>query len=88
MKGDNTILIVVVILSVFLLFGGFGMMGFGGFGGYRGYGGMMNMMSGYYGNNFGISWVFSSIINILIMVVLILGIVWIVREIQTQGGKR
>ncbi len=76
MKNDNTVLIIVVAILAVLLFGGFGMAPF--------YGG--HMTNWFSGNTF--FWpmmLFGIIIWLLIIVVLMLGIVWLVR--QLNGDK-
>ena len=49
---------------------------------YAGYGGMMGF------GNFGFMWIFASIIWILIIIALILGILWLARQLQNGGKKR
>lgn len=68
----NVIIAVIVIFLILFLFGGFG------FGMYpMMMGGMM--YSTYYG---GFGMLFGWIINLLILAILILGIVWLVKQIQ------
>lgn len=74
MKGEKRILIIVLVLIVVLsLFGGFGIMGFG-----RG------MMGGYYGGFY----LFNEIINILIIVLVILGIYWLIKNINFDRRRK
>ena len=76
MKTENLILTIVIILvALFLISGlsGYGMMGYGG-------------MMGF--GNFGFMWIFASIIWILIIIALILGILWLARQLQNGGKKR
>jgi hypothetical protein len=77
-KEDNTLLIIVIVALALLLFGGFGMMGLGGFGGHSG------MMQWMFSTGFGsFSFLFGAwIIQILFIVLLVLGIVWLVKQIR------
>ena len=73
MKQDNSLIWIVVAVAAFLLIGSFG---FGG----AGYG-MMGMMYGNYGSGmmfFG--WIF----GVLILVALILFIMWLIKQIQSN----
>jgi len=85
MKDNDTSLIVMIILLTLMLFGGFGMMGFGGFG----YKGIMNygygMVGGY---NYGFSSLIGVIISVLFIVILILGILWLVKQLQKDNRRR
>ncbi len=79
MKDNNTLIIVIIVILAFLLFGGFGfgMMGWPWYGG--------GMMSGYYGTG---SWIFGWIFMILITIIMILGIVWLVKQIQKSDHRK
>lgn len=82
MRNEEIIMIVVVSILVLFLFGGAGMMGFGGFG-------MGWMMYPFFSGGF--FWpmvLFGMLIWILIVVILVLGIIWIVGQLQNSGGKR
>lgn len=74
MKNENTLLIVIgVIIAVFLIGGlGYGMMNYNY--GYR-------MMGGYYGYGMG---VFGWIFMILVAIVLVLLIVWLIKQIKKK----
>ncbi len=77
-KQENLVLIIAVVIIALFLFGGvgFGMMGWGG-----GYGMMRNWDYGSGGYGFGmlISW----IVNLALLVLIIVGIIWFVRQLQT-----
>lgn len=81
MKNNNTILIaVLIILAVFLLSGfGFGMMGFGSYW-------MPHMDYGQWGaywtSGFGWMALFMVLIWILVIVFLVLGILWLVKQLK------
>ena len=77
MKKDNTPVMILLAIIFILLFGGFGMMGFGWMGG---------MMSGIYGG-FGIGF-FGWLFMPLILIILILLIVWLIKQIQDMGIRR
>ena len=72
MKKDNTAVIVVIVILVLLLPSGFGMMGFGGYCG--------QMMNYLYGNTLG--YISTLIIQILIIILLIIGILWLAKKLQ------
>ena len=85
MKDNDTSLIVMIILLALMLFGGFGMMGFGGFG----YKGIMNYGCGMVGGyNYGFSSLIGVIISVLFIVILILGILWLVKQLQKDNRRR
>ncbi|MDP4038980.1 MAG: hypothetical protein Q8P57_00135 [Candidatus Pacearchaeota archaeon] len=74
MKKENDIIIITaVILGLFLIFSGFRMAGFGGCG-----------MMGYW-SGLGFMWIFMTIIWILVIVALVLGIIWLIRQLQNSG---
>ena len=80
MKGDNNLLIgIIIAVAVFLLLG---MFGFGG------------MMSGSYGTmgnlgyGFGGMWIFGFLFMALILVALILFILWLIKQLQEDKDKR
>ena len=66
---------VIVALVILLLggFGGFGMMGYG-------YG--CPMCSLFVGGSFGFMWIFMLIIWALLIIILVLGIVWLLQQID------
>lgn len=75
MKKDNTAVIVITLIIALLLssgFFGFGMMGFGGYCG--------QMMNYLYGNTLG--YISTLIIQILIIILLIIGILWLAKKLQ------
>ena len=84
-KNESVVLIVVVVLILLFLFGGFGygMMGWSG-GGY-------GMMSGFY-SGFGFGWIFMFLIWALVIIALVLGIMWLIKQLQqpqqTRNGRR
>lgn len=84
-KQDNTLIIVLVVVFSILLFSGFGMMGFG-----SGMYGMMGYGNDYLCSNAGGIWcympIFGFLFMILFWVVVVLLVVWIVR--QLQNGRR
>ena len=75
MKTEETILIIVVVLAVIFLFNGFSGAGIN-------QGGMMGMMSGAYGFNG--MWIFGWLFMTLIIIVLVLFIVWLIKQIQKK----
>jgi hypothetical protein len=82
MKNDQTALIVfLVVITTLISFGGFGMMGFGHMGGY-GFSGMCSRVGGIWCYWPSGSWAFGLITWILATVVLILLIVWLVKQIK------
>jgi len=82
MKNDNNLItLIIVIAAVILLFGGFGMMGFGNYGSY---GGMM----GNWGYGFGGMWIFGWLFMVLVSVALVLFIIWMVKQLQSNKKWR
>ena len=72
--------LVLIVIGVLVLMG-FIFSPMMGFGKYRyGYG----MMSGYY---FGGTWIFMTIICILVIIALVLFILWIVKQLQINGHE-
>lgn len=80
-KNESNWVIAVGIVLVILLFGGFG---FGMMGGYSGYG----MMGSYWTGGFGFGWIFMILIWILVIIALVLGIMWLVRQLQQPQKRR
>lgn len=77
MKQDNTLAIVLVVILVLFLFGasaGFGMMGCG------------RMMGSYEG--LGFTWIFMSLIWILVIIALVLGILWLAKQLEKDRKKK
>ena len=76
METKEIVVIVAVIALVIILlgsFGGFGMMGYG-------YG--CPMCSFFWGGGFGFMWIFMVIIWALVIIALVLGIVWLLQQID------
>ena len=72
MKTENAVLTVILVLIVLFAIGGLfgcGMMGYG-------------MMGYFRPTSFGFMWIFMSIIWILVIIVLILGILWLAKQLQ------
>ena len=80
-KENNTIIVVIVLLLIFLAFGGFEMMG------YNNYGGMYRMMNGFYGG-FGFMWIFGGLIMILVLITLVLFIIWLIKQLSDERGRK
>lgn len=89
-KQDNGLIIAFIILIGVIFFSGFGMMGFGGMGMY----GMMGYGNSYLCSNVGGIWCYVPILGFLFMalfwVVIILLVIWVVKQIQksNNGGKK
>ena len=87
-KNDNTLAIIIIVVVAVFLFGGFGMgmMGWssGGFGNYGMMGNMMNYMWGYNTNTgfFWPMWIFMMLIWALIVIALVLGIMWLIKQLN------
>ena len=86
-KNNNTwvIVLIVVLLAVFLFGGfGFGMMG--------SYGGMTNMMNWMFGSNTGTFggfwWPFMWLFMAAFWVLVVLGIIWLVKQLQNPQPQR
>ena len=78
-RNENWVWVLVIVLLVLFLFGGFsGMMGWRG-----GYG----MMGNYFGSNFGFTWIFMLIIWVLVIIALVLGIMWLTRQLQQPQNQ-
>lgn len=80
-SNQNLILGIIITLLVILFLGGlsgYGMMG------YRSFGGGMMGYSTPFSMNF--MWIFGFITWVLFIILLILGIIWLAR--QLQGGKK
>ncbi|GIU68170.1 MAG: hypothetical protein KatS3mg001_020 [Candidatus Pacearchaeota archaeon] len=72
MKNENSwIVVLVVVLVIFILTGFTGMMPWG-------------MMGGYWAGSLSFMWVFMILIWVLIVIFLILGIVWLAKQIQKR----
>ncbi len=81
MKNESLILIIVGVVALFLIVGVMTNVAYGSQ--YSGYGGMMGMM---YGGGF--SWIFGWLFMGLIFVALILFIMWMMQQLEQNGGKR
>ena len=81
MEKNETTIVIVIMVAIVLLFSGFGMMGFGGYG-------MHNMADWMYGTGFGFMWIFGMIIWILIITALVLFILWLVKQLESQNKRK
>lgn len=83
MKDNNFAwVIAIVVVLVILLFGGFGF-GMGGFGMMQDYG----RMGAYWTGGYGFMLIFMMIIWILVIIALILGIMWLIRQLQNPNQR-
>ncbi|OIO81416.1 hypothetical protein AUJ84_01070 [Candidatus Pacearchaeota archaeon CG1_02_32_132] len=88
MKNNENWIIAVVVVLVVLLFGsfGFGMMGsyrdYGMMGSYRDYG-----MMGAYCGGYGYMGIFMMLIWALVIIALVLGIMWLIRQLQNPNQR-
>ena len=79
MKENNNLLMgIVIAVAVFLLLGMFGFSGMMG-----GYG-----MMGNWNYGFGGRWIFGFLFMALILVALVLFILWLVKQLQSDNRKR
>lgn len=89
-EQNNGLIIGLIVLIVVIFFSGFGMMGFSGMRMY----GMMGYGSNYLCSNIGGIWCYIPIFGFLFMslfwIVMILLVVWIVKQIQksNNGNKK
>ena len=79
MKDNNLFIRIIIAVAVFLLLG---MFGFGGMMG-GGYGMMGNL-----GYGFGYMWIFGFLFMTLILIALVLFILWLVKQLQDDKGRR
>ena len=78
MENKDIALIFLAALLVLILFsGGYGMMNYG-----YGYG----MMSGYYG--LGSFLIFGILFKILVLVVIVLFVIWLIKQTQSKNKKK
>ena len=79
-KESNWIIAIVIVLAV-LLFGGFGF-GTNMMGNYRDYG----MMGAYWTGGYGYMWIFMMLIWLLVIIALVLGIMWLIRQLHQPNS--
>ena len=79
MKNNENWIIAVVVVLVVLLFGSFG---FGMMGSYRDYG-----MMGAYCGGYGYMGIFMMLIWALVIIALVLGIMWLIRQLQNPNQR-
>jgi len=77
-KENNIAPSVVIALVILLAISGFSMMGFGGIGG----------MMGNWNYGFGGMWIFGFLFMTLILVALVLFILWLSKQLQSDNNKR
>jgi len=78
--SNESIVIIVIIALLVLSLGGMGFW-------------MLPMMSGMMGNYFSsayspVSWLFSIVQSVLIIVLLVLGILWLIKKINEKEGRQ
>lgn len=91
-SNDNNLILIIVLVLVFIFLvgglSGYGMMGYRPFGG----GMMMGCFSPF---GFGFMWIFMFIIWVLFIILLVLGILWLAKQLQSstkhkevKGGRK
>ena len=75
MKTEELVLVIVISMAILFLVSGF-------FGNWNSGSGMMGMMGGFGG--FGFMWLFGWLFMTLITIALVLGIIWLTKQIQKK----